>query len=150
LKPVAKSFWGSGGVLAAPDGTIWKIATSTKKDTGPASREIDDIVLLLGVADVLATKRFYLEHGLVVGKSFGRKYVEFALPSSPIKLALYGYRALAKDAGVPAEGIGSHRLAINSDLGPLSDPDGFIWEAASVGGATARSEQAPGARYAAG
>src|SRR5881275_63462 len=50
LKPVKKSFWGYGGVVAAPDGAIWKIATSAKKDTGPASRQIDDVVLLLGVA----------------------------------------------------------------------------------------------------
>jgi hypothetical protein len=28
LKPVAKSFWGYGGVVQAPDGTIWKIARS--------------------------------------------------------------------------------------------------------------------------
>ena len=32
IKPVAKSFWGCGGVVQAPDGTIWKIATSAKKD----------------------------------------------------------------------------------------------------------------------
>jgi len=50
LKPTAKSFWGYGGVVQAPDGTTWKIATSARKDTGPASRRIDDVVLLLGVA----------------------------------------------------------------------------------------------------
>src|SRR3954468_1367699 len=33
LKPVRKSFWGYGGVVRAPDGTIWKIATSSKKDS---------------------------------------------------------------------------------------------------------------------
>jgi hypothetical protein len=38
----------------------------------------------------------------------GRKYVEFATPSSPVKLALYGRRALAKDAGVSPDGTGSH------------------------------------------
>ena len=38
LKPVAKSFWGYGGVVQAPDGTIWKVATSAKKDTGQATR----------------------------------------------------------------------------------------------------------------
>jgi uncharacterized glyoxalase superfamily protein PhnB len=27
LKPAAKSFWGYGGVIQAPDGTIWKVAT---------------------------------------------------------------------------------------------------------------------------
>ncbi|MGW0703904.1 glyoxalase [Streptomyces sp. NPDC002867] len=132
LKPAAKSFWGYGGVVQAPDGTIWKIATSARKDTGPATRLIDEIVLLLGVADVAASKRFYVDRGLAVAKSFGRKYVEFATPSSPVKLALYGRRALAKDAGVPPEGTGSHRLVIGSDAGPFTDPDGFAWENASL------------------
>ncbi|OEU90729.1 glyoxalase [Streptomyces abyssalis] len=131
LKPAAKSLWGYGGVVRAPDGTVWQVATSSKKDTGPATREIDEIVLLLGVADVAASKRFYADHGLTVTKSFGRKYVEFADPSSPVKLALYGRRALAKVAGVSPEGTGSHRLVINSDAGPFTDPDGFEWEAAS-------------------
>jgi predicted lactoylglutathione lyase len=132
LKPVAKSFWGYGGVVQAPDGAIWKVATSAKKDTGPATRQIDEIVLLLGVADVAASKRFYVDRGLAVAKSFGRKYVEFATPSSPIKLALYGRRALAKDAGVSSDGTGSHRLMIGSDTGPFTDPDGFVWEAAAT------------------
>ena len=60
LKPAAKSLWGYGGVVQAPDGTIWKVATSAKKDTGPATRQIDQIVLLLGAADVAASKRFYV------------------------------------------------------------------------------------------
>jgi predicted lactoylglutathione lyase len=131
LKPVTKSFWGYGGVVRAPDGTIWKVATSEKKDTGPASRQIDQIVLLLGVADVAGSKRFYVDRGLAVAKSFGRKYVEFATPSSPLKLALYGRHALAKDAGVTPDGTGSHRLMIRSDAGSFADPDGFAWEAAS-------------------
>ncbi len=132
LKPVTKSFWGYGGVVEAPDGTIWKIATSAKKDTGPDTRQIDQIVLLLGVADVAASKRFYVEHGLAVAKSFGRMYVEFDTAASPVKLALYRHRALAKDAGVSPEGTGSHRLSIDSDTGPFIDPDGFAWEAAPV------------------
>jgi catechol 2,3-dioxygenase-like lactoylglutathione lyase family enzyme len=128
LKPVAKSLWGYGGVVQAPDGTIWKVATSSKKDKGPATRQIDQIVLLLGAADVAASKRFYTDHGLPVAKSFG-KYVEFATPSSPVKLGLYGRRALAKDAGVAPDGSGSHRLAIGGDAGSFTDPDGFEWEA---------------------
>src|SRR5262245_13705936 len=75
LKPVAKSFWGYGGVVRAPDGTIWKVATSAKKDSDPASRQIDDFVLLLGVEDVAASKRFYIDRGLPVRRSFGSKYV---------------------------------------------------------------------------
>ncbi|MGW7357213.1 glyoxalase [Streptomyces sp. NPDC054802] len=131
LKPAAKSFWGYGGVVQAPDGTIWKVATSAKKDTGPATRRIDEIVLLLGVADVAASKRFYLDQGLAVAKSFGRVYVEFAAGSSPVKLALYRRRALAKDVGVSPDGTGSHRLAIGGGDGPFTDPDGFAWEAAT-------------------
>ena len=131
LKPVTKSFWGYGGTVRAPDGTIWKVASSSKKDTGPATRDIDDIALLLGVADVKETKKFYVEHGLEVGKSFGSKYVEFA-SSGPVKLALYGHKALAKDAGVDPEGSGSHRIAVRSGLGSFTDPDGFAWEVVSA------------------
>jgi catechol 2,3-dioxygenase-like lactoylglutathione lyase family enzyme len=130
LKPAQKGFWGYGGVLRDPDGAIWKIATSSKKNSGPATRQIDDIVLLLGVADVAVTKRFYVERGLSVAKSFGRKYVEFA--TSPVKLALYGRRTAAKDTGVSPDGTGSHRLVIGGDSGSFTDPDGFEWEAASA------------------
>ena len=131
LKPAAKSFWGVGGVVQAPDGTIWKIATSAKKDTGPATHTVDEVVLLMGVSDVKATKAFYVDKGLEVAKSFGSKYVEFAAPASAVKLALYGRKAAAKDAGVPAEGSGSHRLAIRSSAGSFSDPDEFAWESSS-------------------
>jgi uncharacterized glyoxalase superfamily protein PhnB len=143
LKPAAKSLWGFGGVVQAPDGTIWKVATSKKKDTGPAAREIDRMVLLLGAADVRASKRFYVERGLEVAKSFGGKYVEFDLPSGAIGLGLYGRRALAKDAGVAEDGSGSHRLVIGGDAGAFTDPDGFEWAPAPAG------DGAPGARYAA-
>jgi predicted lactoylglutathione lyase len=131
LKPAKKSIWGFGGVVQAPDGTIWKIATSAKKDTGPATGQIDQVVLLLGVTDMVASKRFYVDRGLAVAKSFGRKYVEFATESSPVKLALYGHRALAKDAGVTPDGTGSHRLVIGGDTGAFADPDGFEWETAA-------------------
>ncbi|MFF5483501.1 glyoxalase [Streptomyces sp. NPDC012935] len=131
LKPAAKSLWGYGGVVQAPDGTIWQIASSSKKDTGPATREIDEIVLLLGVEDVKASKQFYVDHGLAVAKSFGGKYVEFATGSGPVKLALYKRRGLAKVAGISPDGTGSHRLAIGGDAGSFTDPDGFAWTTAS-------------------
>ena len=131
LKPAARSLWGYGGVVLAPDGTVWKVATSAKKDSGPATREIDEVVLLLGVEDVRASKRFYVDRGLTVAKSFGGKYAEFAPNGSgSVKLALYKRRGLAKDLGVPAEGTGSHRVVLGSASGPFTDPDGFAWEAA--------------------
>ncbi|MBV9096399.1 MAG: glyoxalase [Streptosporangiaceae bacterium] len=139
LKPATRSFWGYGGVLQAPDGAIWKIASSAKKNSGPATRQIDDFVLLLGVADVNAAKQFYLDHGLPVAKSFGSKYVEFDSAGSPVKLALYSRRAAAKDAGIAADGTGSHRLVITGASTPFTDPDGFAWEAATTSAARATS-----------
>lgn len=132
LKPAAKSMWGYGGVVQAPDGTIWKVATSSKKDIRPARREYDDLVLLLGVADLKASKRFYVEQGLTVGKSFGSMYAEFETGDGPVKLALYRRKALAKDAGVSPDGSGSHRIVIGGTSRIGADPDGFAWEQASV------------------
>ncbi len=128
LKAAERSFWGYGSAVQAPDGSVWTIASSSKKDTAPANRDIDDVVLLLGVDDVKASKKFYADHGLDVGKSFGGKYVEFDLPESPVKFSLYPRKAAAKNAGVSPEGTGSRRLAIGSDAAEFTDPDGFVWE----------------------
>ncbi|GAA1945174.1 glyoxalase [Nocardioides panacihumi] len=132
VKPGARSLWGYGGVVQAPDGTLWKVATSSRKDTGPATRDVEQVVLLLGTTDITESKRFYVERGLSVARSFGRKYVEFDSASAGVKLALYGRKALAKDAGVPQDGDGSHRIAIGADAGVFTDPDGFEWEGATV------------------
>jgi catechol 2,3-dioxygenase-like lactoylglutathione lyase family enzyme len=131
LKPAVRQFWGGySGVVQAPDGTIWKIAAESKKSTGPASRQIDGMVLLLGVADVRESRRFYVDRGLTVAKSYGSKYTEFEAPSGAVTLGLYRRRALAKDASVSPEGSGSHRIVIGSDGRSFTDPDGFAWEAA--------------------
>lgn len=126
LNPAAKSLWGYGGAVQAPDGTMVTVASSSKKNTGSASREIDEIVLQLGVDDVATSKQFYTERGFSVGKSYGRKYVEFE--TSPVSLTLNGRRSLAKTAGVSPDGSGSHRLVICGDLDPFTDPDGYVWE----------------------
>ncbi|MEU8224893.1 glyoxalase [Kribbella sp. NPDC048915] len=127
LKPAAKSLWGYGGVVEAPDGNIWKVATSAKRNTGPDTGQIDAFVLLLGTTDVAASKQFYVANGLPVARSFGRKYVEFQAAPGAVQLALYGRKALAKVAGVAPDGTGSHRLVINADHGSFVDPDGFAW-----------------------
>jgi catechol 2,3-dioxygenase-like lactoylglutathione lyase family enzyme len=126
LKAAEKSLWGYGGVVQAPDGTIWTVASSAKKDTGRVTRQVDGIVLLLGAEDVGASKRFYVERGFTVGKSVG-SYVDFTMPSNSVGLNLYKRRALAKVAGVAPDGTGSHRLIINSGDESFTDPDGFVW-----------------------
>ncbi|MFG3257119.1 glyoxalase [Streptomyces sp. NPDC048172] len=139
LKAPEKSLWGYGSVVQAPDGTIWKLATSSKKEAGPATRTIEQLVLLLGVEDVKASKQFYVGQGLAVEKSFGGKYVEFAADKSgsgtgtdAFTLALYKRPGLAKIAGVPVDGTGSHRIVLGSSAGSFTDPDGFAWEATSL------------------
>jgi hypothetical protein len=74
LKPATKSLWGFGVVVQAPDGMIVTLASSTKKDDGPATLRIDDVVLQLGCADVGASKRFYVDRGLAVSKSLGARH----------------------------------------------------------------------------
>jgi len=52
-----------------------------------------------------------------------------------VKLALYGRRAAAKTPAsllTAPDHTGSHRIVIDSDAGPLTDPDGFVWETASI------------------
>lgn len=131
IKPVAKSFWGYGGVLQGPDGAIWKVASSSKRHDGPAEPVIDSVVLLLGVADVKASRQFYADKGLTVAKSFGGKYAEFDDGGSPLSLALLGRKALAKDSGVDPGGTGSSRIVLGGDAGAFTDPDGFVWETSS-------------------
>ncbi|QEO08702.1 glyoxalase [Protaetiibacter larvae] len=128
LKPVSKSLWGYGGSLLSPDGTVWQIASANKTSTGPATGEVERLVLLLGVDNVKASKRFYQEQGLAVAKSFPA-YVEF--DTGAIKLALYKRAALAKQVGIDPAGSGSHRLAVDSSAA-FTDPDGYRWLAAEA------------------
>jgi uncharacterized glyoxalase superfamily protein PhnB len=128
-KQPSRSFWGYGAAVQAPDGTVWTLASSSKKETGPATRAVDDVVLLLGVEDVKASKQFYVDRGLAVVKSYGGKYAELET-GDRVKLALSPRKVAAKNAGVALEGSGSHRLVVVGDLGTLTDPDAFSWETA--------------------
>lgn len=123
LKPVEKSLWGYGGSFLAPDGTAWQVASANKTATGPASGEVERLVLLLGVDSVKASKRFYQDQGLTTAKSFPA-YVEF--DSGEVKLALYKRASLAKQVGIDPTGTGAHRLAVIAD-GTFTDPDGYTW-----------------------
>jgi uncharacterized glyoxalase superfamily protein PhnB len=128
-KQPSRSFWGYGAAVQAPDGTVWTLASSSKKESGPATRAVDDVVLLLGVEDVKASKQFYVDRGLAVVKSYGGKYAELET-GDRVKLALSPRKVAAKNAGVALEGSGSHRLVVVGDLGRLTDPDAFSWETA--------------------
>jgi catechol 2,3-dioxygenase-like lactoylglutathione lyase family enzyme len=131
IKGPEKNLWGYGSVLRDPFGNIWKIATSKKKDTAPVTREVESYNVGIGVADVAATKQFYIDKGLKVAKSFGRKYVEFEAPGDAVSLSLYSRKFAAKTSFVSPEGNGSHRIVFGSDAGTFTDADGFEWESAA-------------------
>ena len=127
LKPGAKSLWGYGGAVQAPDGAVWTIASSSKKDTGPATRQVDEFVLQLGVEDVTESKQWYVDHGVPVHKAYGRKYVQLGDPSSPD-------HAGAVPAARSREGRGGR--CRRNRIAPAADqrhrraahrPHGFVW-----------------------
>src|SRR5262249_36002663 len=98
-----------------------------KKDTGPAARHIDEVVLLLGVADVAASKG---STSIAGWRSRGALGVSTS--SSPRHQAPSSWRSTgAERSPRTPDGSGSHRLMIRSDAGPFTDPDGLVWEAAS-------------------
>ena len=129
VKPASKGMWGYGAVVQDADGVVWKLATASKKEKGLPARQIDDVVLLLGASNLGASKKFYVDRGLEVKRSFPGRYAEF--DSGAVKLALYPGRAgVAKEAGVSPDGDGPHGITVNSNAGAFSDPDGFVWAAA--------------------
>ncbi|QOR69343.1 glyoxalase [Ruania alkalisoli] len=132
LQPASTSFWGYGAIVASPDGAIWKFASSSKKDTGEAVPEFDNLVVLLGVDDVKASKRFYISQGMHAGRSFGGKYAELGGTDGGLTLAVYPRKTAAKEVGADPAGSGSHRVVLGSDGPAFTDPDGFVWEPAGM------------------
>jgi predicted lactoylglutathione lyase len=128
-KPATKSLWGYGGTLQDADGTVWTVASSSKKDKGPTTRKVEELIVQLGVEDVGASKQFYVDHGVPVAKSYGRKYVE--LDTSPVKVSLLKRTLAAKNAGVSPDGTGSPGLELRSDVGAFTDLDGYVWDGPS-------------------
>lgn len=126
VKPASRSLWGYGGTVAAPDGTVVTVASAQKKDTGPATSEIQQLVVQLAVDDVAASTAFYAERGVGTGRRFGRRYAE--LDTAPVAVTLNRRAALAKAAGVPAEGDGAPGVVLQTGTDPFTDPDGVVWE----------------------
>lgn len=126
VKPVSRSLWGYGGTVAAPEGTVVTVASAQKKDTGPATSEIQQLVVQLAVDDVAASTAFYAERGVGTGRRFGRRYAE--LDTAPVAVTLNRRAALAKAAGVPAEGDGAPGVVLQAGTDPFTDPDGVVWE----------------------
>ncbi|MFD6098195.1 VOC family protein [Nocardiopsis flavescens] len=136
LKPARKGvFGGFSAVLRAPEGTVWKLAAPTKKNTGPSGEPPvpTEAGALLGVADPTASKAFYTSLGLAVDRDYGDKYIDFAVRPGGLRLGLMTRRALAKDAGVGAGGPGPGSAVPTLGASKPEEVDAVL-EAAQDGG----------------
>ena len=152
VKPGKKMLFGAfSGVFQAPDGSVWKVAAPTKKDTGPAAAQPipTEVAALLGVESPKESKAFYEKLGLTTDRDYGNKYIDFAPVDGSARLGLMTRKALAKDAGVddgtpgPRNLVLEHRavsleasdtvLAAAKAAGAtvsgdrFTDPDGYVW-----------------------
>ncbi|MCF2434734.1 hypothetical protein LV779_08305 [Streptomyces thinghirensis] len=84
----------------------------------------------------MATKKFYVARGLTVGKSFGRKYVEFETPPNSVKLALYGRRASPRTPESLPRAPDRTGSTIGGGDGSFTDPEGFAWRSRPRSGST--------------
>lgn len=138
LKPAKKMlFAGFSAVYQAPDGTVWKIAAASRKDTAAAANPPvpSEAITLLGVSDPQASKAFYSSLGMTVEHDYGNKFVDFQVASGAWRLALMQRKALAKDAGIDA-GIdaGSDATVLHARLASRAQVDSALAAAAAAGG----------------
>ncbi|WBC07589.1 VOC family protein [Micromonospora sp. CA-248089] len=150
LKPAKKAmFAGFSGVFQAPDGAVWKLASSEKKDTGPAQETPvpSEVGVLLGVADTKASTAFYQALGMTVDRDYGSKYIDFKPTSGGCRLGLMDGGMLAKDAGVKESGgAGFRAAAFERAAASRDEVDSLLAAVTPAGGhvAAAGAETSPG------
>jgi catechol 2,3-dioxygenase-like lactoylglutathione lyase family enzyme len=152
VKPAKRALWGGySGHFADPDGHLWKVASNK----GPArlgrrSAEAveplppQESAVTLGVADMARSKAFYEALGCPVDKSYA-KFVSFQLGGDSWGLALYGRKALADDAGVPAGGTGFRAVTFSWIVDSAEQVEAALAAAVAAGGSIVKPGE--GARW---
>ena len=113
--------------MQAPDGTIWKVAASSKKNKRPGGPEFEHLVLLLGVEDVKASKEYYVTRGSEVGEELRRQVRRVRGPAPDIKLVSLQPRAARQGRRRRCRGNRVAPILVVSDAGDFTDPDGYVW-----------------------
>lgn len=137
LKPAKKMLFGAfSGVFRAPDGSIWKVAAPTKKDTGPSQNPPvpTETAVLLAVDSPKASKSFYEALGLTTDRDYGNKYIDFAPAPGCYRLGLMQRKALAKDVGVDDGGSDARGVVFGIRVETSSDTQRLLDAAVAAGG----------------
>jgi catechol 2,3-dioxygenase-like lactoylglutathione lyase family enzyme len=153
-KPARRAFWGGySAYFGDPDGHLWKVG-STKRPARGSGREgseqaaqrpvvkPNETAVTLGVEDFKSVKEFYGEGlGCPIDKSFG-SFATFKLGDESSTLGLYKRKALAKDAGVSADGTGFRGFTLSHIVASGEQVDQMLAQAARAGGKIAKPAQA--------
>ncbi|UFU03686.1 hypothetical protein LQF12_03510 [Ruania suaedae] len=144
LKPAKKALFGSfSGVFRAIDGSVWKVAAGTRKDSDPAAStpRPTETTLILGVGEPTTSRAFYEALGLVPDRDYGSKYIDFAPLPGATRLCLMQHPVLAKDVGVGpqgsagTEGRSGSALTLRHRAATPAAVDALLDSAAAAGGA---------------
>ncbi|CAM2888290.1 VOC family protein [Prescottella defluvii] len=136
VKPAKKALFGEfAAVYRAPDGTVWKLAAASKKDTDPVPDPPEPIetAVFLGVAEPKASKMFYEALGMRADRDYGDRFVDFTIAGGVCRLGLLPRKALAKDVGVDDRGD-SGALVLTHTARSRDDVDALLTAADSAGG----------------
>lgn len=137
VRPPRKRIFGEfTAVFRAPDGSVWKLAASGKRDSGPVTGvpKPAEIAVYLGVARPKATAAFYRALGMVVDHDYGDTFTDFTVTGGRWRLGLLPRAALAKDVGVDPHGTGFPALVLTHTAASRADVDTLLATAASSGG----------------
>jgi uncharacterized protein len=146
-KAARRAFWGGySGYFSDPDGYLWKVGSNKRPVRGSAERAAgqpeavkpDETAVTLGVEDFKKVKEFYSDGlGCPIDKSFG-SFTTFILGDGSSTLGLYKRKALAKDAGVDADGDGFRGFTLSHIVASSEQVDQMLAQAARVGGTIAK------------
>lgn len=151
VKHARSQFWGGySGHLADPDGHLWKVASNHKPPRFRGKRQVTpkplpaptETHVTLACRDVKQSKVFYADGlGFLVDKSFG-KFVSFKAEDAAMRLSLYGWDALADDAGVNPEGHGFRATTLSYIASSPDEVDEVLAAAAKAGATTTEPTKA--------
>ncbi|OQO92707.1 hypothetical protein B1813_11155 [Saccharomonospora piscinae] len=137
VKPAKKQLFGEfTGAYRAPDGALWKLAATAKKNTTPphAQPKPLELAVYLGVAKPTASQAFYEALGMSADHDYGDKFVDFTRPGGGYRLGLLPRKALAKDVGVDERGDGFSAVVLAHTAASRDDLDALLKAAAAAGG----------------